>query len=82
MGRLTAGAVWLLLCALRLGEEPQHLRHHGLEGQPQLLAAVGLLQRGHVHKATPALPRVQRRVVGVVTEVPGVDRTQREGGTC
>lgn len=66
-------------------QQVQHLQDHSSECLRQLFRTVGPTQRGYVHERWSALAQVQRRVVGVVTQVSnesqnthGVQRFNRE----
>lgn len=69
----------LVLSTIQL-QEVQHLLQNGLKSSTQVLAAVGFSQWRHMDEGRAALSQVQRRVVGVITQVSG--RGQRVVHDC
>lgn len=62
-------AVDLLLC---LVQKVQHLPDDGLQRSAQIFPAVRLSQRGHVNERRATMAKVQRCVVGEITQIPVV----------
>lgn len=66
----------LVVFVLQL-QQVQHFLYHSLKGSPQLLAAVRLPQWRYVYEGRSPMSKVQRRVVGVVTQIPGEGSNDR-----
>lgn len=64
-------AVFLLLHSTIQLQQSQHLLYDHLESSAQVLAAVGFSQWRNMDESRATMPQIQRRVEGVVTQIPG-----------
>lgn len=58
---------------LRLVQKLQHLPDDSLQRSAQVFTAVRLSQGGHMDECRAAVAKVQRCVVGEVTQIPATD---------
>lgn len=55
----------------------KHLQYGSLKSSTQVLAAVGFSKWRHMDEGRATLPQVQRRVVGVVAQIPAREPKDR-----
>lgn len=54
----------------------KHLQYGGLKSSAKVTAAVRFIKRRHVDECTSSVPKVQRGVIGVITQIPAQEQGQ------
>lgn len=54
----------------------KHLQYGGLKSSAKVTAAVGFIKWRHVDESTSSVPKVQRGVIGVITQIPAKEHGQ------
>lgn len=55
-------------------QQLKHLQYGGLQSSAKVTAAVGFIKWRHVDESAASVPKVQRGVIGVITQIPAKEQ--------